>query len=128
MSLPPLLEGNVVCYRKNRIWRKFVVSNVRNEPCSYLVRNEHGMLRRNPCHLYITNLKPLAYNKFHLPYCYQANRPAQSTNVVNYPTYSPIHSSDTRLSNFTSESPHRSTSHYGRPIRFPTKYRDFVVS
>ena len=41
-SLPPLREGDVVCYRKNKMWNKSVISHVRNEPRSYVVRNEHG--------------------------------------------------------------------------------------
>ena len=75
-----------------------------------------------------TNLKPPVLNKCHSSHCYQGNRPVQNSNVVNYQTDSPIRDSDTRLCNFTSESSHRSTSRYGRPIRFPAKYRDFVVS
>ena len=127
-SLPPLREGNVVCYRKNKIWNKSVVSHVRNEPRSYVVRNEHGALGRNRRHLYNTNLKPPVFNKSRSSHCYQSNRPVKSSNVVNYQTDSRIRDSDTRLFNFTSESLHRSTSRYGRPIRFPAKYRDFVVS
>ena len=118
-SLPPLREGDVECYRKNKMWNKSVVSHV---------RNEHGVLHKNRRHLYKTNLKSLVFNKCHSSHCYQGNRPVQSSNVVNYQTDSPIRGSDTRLFNFTSESPHRSTSRYGRPIRFPAKYRDFVVS
>ena len=106
---------------------KSVVSNVRNEPRSYVVCNEHGVLRRNRRHLYKTNLKPPVFIKCHSSHCYQENRPVQSSNVVDYQTDSPIRGSDTRLFNFTSESPHRSTSRYGRPIRFPAKCRDFVV-
>ena len=81
-SLPPLREGDVVCYHKNKIWNKSVVSNVRNEPGSYLVRNEHNALRRNCRYLYNTYLKPPVSNKRHLPHCYQGNRPMQSSNVV----------------------------------------------
>ena len=44
-SIPPLREGDAVCCRKNKMWSKSVVSNVRNEPRSYLARNEHGELR-----------------------------------------------------------------------------------
>ena len=127
-SLPPLREGDVVCYRKNKMWNKSVVPHVRNEPRSYMVRNEHGVLGRNRRHLYNTNLKPPVFNKSRSSHCYQSNRPVQSSNVVNYQTDSRIRGSDTRLFNFTSESLHRSTSRYGRPIRFPAKYRDFVVS
>ena len=54
-SLPPLRKGDAVCYRKNKMWNKSVVSHVRNEPRSYVVRIEHGVLRRNRCHLYKTN-------------------------------------------------------------------------
>ena len=127
-SLPPVQEGDVVCYRKNKMWNNSVISHVRNEPHSYVVGNEHGVLRRNRRHLYKTNLKPPVFIKCHSSHCYQGNRSVQSSNVVNYQTDSPIRGSDTRLFNFTSESPHRSTSRYGRPIRFPAKYRDFVVS
>ena len=110
------------------MWNKSVISHLRNEPRSYVVRNEHGVMRENRRHLYKTDLKPPVYNKCHSSHCYQGNRPVQNSNVVNYQTDSPIRGSDTRLFNFTSESPHRSTSRYGRPIRFPAKYRDFVVS
>ena len=127
-SLPPLREGDVVCYRKNKMWNKSVVSHVHNEPRLYMVRNEHGVLGRNRRHLYKTNLKPLVFNKGRSSHCYQSNRPVQNSNVVNYQTDSRIRGSDTRLFNFTSESLHRSTSRYERPIRFPAKYRDFVVS
>ena len=110
------------------MWNKSVISHVRNEPRSYVVRNEHGVMRENRRHLYKTDLKPPVFNKCHSSHCYQGNRPVQNSNVVNYQTDSPIRGSDTRLFNFTAESPHRSTSRYGRPIRFPAKYRDFVVS
>ena len=62
-SLPPLQEGDVVCYRKNKMWNKSVVSHVRNEPRSYMVRNEHGVLGRNRRHLYKTNLKPPVFQR-----------------------------------------------------------------
>ena len=109
------------------MWNKSVVSNVRNEPRSYLVRNEYGALRRNRRHLYNTNLKPPVFNKCPSSHCYQGNKQVQSSNVVYCQTDSPIRGSDTRLFNFTSESQHRSTSRYGRPIRFPAKNKDFVV-
>ena len=124
-SSPPLRKGDVVCYRKNKMWNKSVVSHVRNEPRSYVVRNEHGVLRRNRRHLYKTNLKPPVFNKCHSSHCYQGSRLVRSSNVVNYQTDSPIRGSDTSLFNFTTESPQRSTSRCGRPIRFPAK---FVVS
>ena len=127
-SLPPLREGDVVCYRKNKMWNKSVISHVRNEPRSYVVRNEHGALRRNRRHHYKTDLKLPVFSKCHSSHCYQGNRPVQNSNVVNYQTDLPIRGSDTRLFNFTFELPHRSASRYGRPIRFPAKYRDFVVS
>ena len=111
-------EGDVVCYRKNKIWNKSVVANVRNEPRLYLVRNELDVLRRNRRHLYRIDLKLPVFNKCRSSYCFQGNRPAQSSNVVNYQTDSPIRGSATRLSNFTSESPHRSISRYRRPITF----------
>ena len=101
------------------MWNKSVISHARNEHC---------VQRRNRCHLYKTNLKPPVFNKCHSSHCYQDDRSVQSSNVVNYQTDSPIRGSATRLFNFTSESPHRSASRYGRPIRFPAKYRDFVVS
>ena len=126
-SLPPLWEGDV-CYRKNKMWNKSVICLVRNESRSLVVRNEQGVLRRNRHYLYKTNLKPPVFNKCHSSYCYQGNRPVQSSNVVNYQTDLPIRGSDTQLFNFISESPHRSTSRYGKPIRFPVKYRDFLVS
>ena len=94
-SLPPLREGDVVCYGKNKIWNKSVVSHVCNEPRSYVVRNEHGVLRRNRRHLYKTNLKPPVFNKCHSSHCYQGNRPVQNSNVVNYQTDSPMRGSDT---------------------------------
>ena len=63
---------------------------MRNEPCSYLVRNEHGVLRRNRSHLYKNNLKPPVFNKCHSSYCYQGNRFLLSSIVVNYQTDLPI--------------------------------------
>ena len=74
-SLPPLWEGDVVCYRKNKMRNKSAVSNVRNEPRSFMLRNEHGVLRRNRSHLYKTNLRPHVFNKCHSSHCYQGNRP-----------------------------------------------------
>ena len=69
-----LQEGDLVCHRKNKMRNKVVVSNARSEPRSHLVFNEHGVLRRNRCHLYKTNLKPPVFNKCQSSHCYQGNR------------------------------------------------------
>ena len=83
-SLPPLREGDIalVCYCKNKMWNKSVVSHVRNEPRSYVVRNKHGVLGRNRRHLYKTSFKPPVFNNCQSSHCYQGNRPVQSSNVV----------------------------------------------
>ena len=47
------------------MWNNSVVSNVRNEPRSYLVRNVHRVLRRNRRHLYKINLKPVFHKCHH---------------------------------------------------------------
>ena len=57
-SLPPLKRGDVACYRRNRMWNKSCVVDVRNEPRSYVIRNEHGRMRRNRRDLYKTSLSP----------------------------------------------------------------------
>ena len=85
-SLPPLRKGVVVRYCKNKMWNKSVVPNMRNELRSYMVRNEHGALRRNRRHLYKTNLKPPVFNKCLSSHCYQGNRLVPSSNVANYQT------------------------------------------
>ena len=52
-SLPPL-KRDVACYRRNKMWNKSCVVDVRNEPRSYVIRNEHGRMRRNRRDLYKT--------------------------------------------------------------------------
>ena len=81
-SLPPVREGDVVCYRKNKMWNKSVISHVRNKPLLYVVRNEHDALRRNRRPVYKTNLKAPVFIKCHSSHCYQGNKPVQSSNVV----------------------------------------------
>ena len=78
-SLPPLREGDVVCYRKTRCGTNLLfLMCVMN-----FVRMWCVVLRRNRRHLYKTNLKPPVFNKCLSSHCYQGNRPVQSSNVVN---------------------------------------------
>ena len=57
-SLPPLKRGDVACYRRNKMWNKSCDVDVRNEPRSYVIRSEHGRMRRNRRDLYKTSLSP----------------------------------------------------------------------
>ena len=117
-SLPPLKRGDVACYRRNMMWNKSCVVDVRNEPRSYVIRNEHGRMRRNRRDLYKTSLSPQSVERQISHYHSSTLSSSSVTNsnhdgTVNQPV------------NVPEVTPAR-TSRSGRPIRFPSKYRDYV--
>ena len=121
--LSSLQRGDVVCYRKNNVWQKSDVVKDCNKPRSYMIRrpNDCGVLRRNRRHLYKANLKRPEYNR---PFC-NYSRASQQVSSTATPVYnaSPLDSTLPDPSSGSSVS----TSRYGRPIKFPSKYSDFVV-
>ena len=121
--LPSLKRGDVVCYRKNNMWQKSDVVKDCKEPRSYMIRrtNDCGLLRRNRRHLYKANLERPEFNR---PFCNY-----RSSQQVPTAANTPIHNSvllENAPSNSSSNMPVR-TSRYGRPIKFPSKYSDYVV-
>ena len=121
--LSSLQRGDVVCYRKNNVWQKSEVVKDCNKLRSYMIRrpNDCGVLRRNRRHLYKANLKRPEYNR---PFC-NYSRASQQVSSTATPVYnaSPLDSTLPDPSSGSSVS----TSRYGRPIKFPSKYSDFVV-
>ena len=102
------------------MWNKSCVVGVRNEPRSYVIRNEHGRMRRNRRDLYKTNLSPQSVER-QINSHYRSSTPSSSpvTNSNHGGTvYQPV--------NVVPEVTPARTSRSGRPIRFPSKYRDYV--
>ena len=52
--LSSLRKGDKVSFKKHKCWDEDVVTDLRPEPRSYVVRNVHGFVRRNRKHLYET--------------------------------------------------------------------------
>ena len=114
--LKPLQEGDVVCYRKNKKWNKSCVVVVRPEPRSYTIRGEKGFLRRNRRHLYKANLTFPIYNRH-----FQSHRANFEQNSdINQTQLEPL---SNRQSSASVMHESRLTSRYGRPIKFPSKYK-----
>ena len=153
-SLPPLKRADVACYRRNKMWNKSCVVDVRNEPRSYVIRNEHGRMRRNRRDLYKTSLSPQSVER-QISH-YRSSTPSSSSvtnsnhdGTVNQPANVVAEVTPARTSrsgrpssfsvtnsnhddtvnqpaNVVAEVTPARTSRSGRPIRFPSKYRDYV--
>jgi len=115
---------------KNAWEKSDVVELCTNAPRSHMIRrpNESGVLRRNRRHLRKTNLKWPEYNR---PFHTYSRTSRQPTSIPAASTAESIHNpltseSTVTLSNSSSTSS-ALTSRYGCPIKFPTKYSDYVV-
>ena len=122
--LPPLKKGDKVRFKKHNKWDDGIVCGPTSEPRSYVVRNAHGHIRRNRRHL------------FQMPQMYNANRARNDwicDHVFNTPpphnhTVNASHSTSRRARNNNVNSQSRSahTSSYGRRIRTPCRFDDYV--
>ena len=122
--LPPLKKGDKVRFKKHNKWDDGIVCGPTSEPRSYVVRNAHGHIRRNRRHL------------FQMPQMYNANRARNDwicDHVFNNPpphndTVNASHSTSRRARNNNVNSQSRSahTSSYGRRIRTPCRFDDYV--
>ena len=121
--LSSLQRGDVVCYRKNNVWQKSDGVQDCDKPRSYLIRrpNDCGVLRRNRRHLYKANLRRPEHNRH---FCNYSGTSQQAPSAPE-----PVHNRlplDSTVPNYNA-APSGPTSRYGRSIKFPAKYSDYIV-